>query len=346
MRKKTYKQHFVPKSYLKQWGEKDKVYITDIHNGKTYYRNISKLFLIEHIYSITLNEWSLVEDYIKFDFFDVLSEYNVYYNGNLLDNFGILNNLMNYDKFEITRGEKNISEKERKDVWDKIFNNYSDELEEKYAKCESEFAKTIFSNDQNIFNALLNNTKNKENIIKNIYLFAQQLYIRNPYIIMFHSNRINEIIENNKFRRLFKSFQIEGFNQRNLFPQGLNLRFLYNQTSESFVTSDIPVILDLCEYDDYKNNKIHGKFLLILSPKIAVIFFSNNNNQQKYELLSVDNDGVKVINKKIKDSCSNYYISSNLANDVIISDENDELNFYNYNCRGIFKLINEKIKRE
>ena len=40
-------------------------------------------------------------------------------------------------------------------------------------------------------NELLRIVRNKENIIKNTYLFAQQLYIRNPYIIMFHSNRIN-----------------------------------------------------------------------------------------------------------------------------------------------------------
>lgn len=343
MKHKTYKQHFIPRTYLRQWCTNNKVYVTDVNNEKTYHRNVSKLFLIEHIYSITLNEFSLIEDSIKYDFLDVLDEYIVYYNGEKLDKSEILDTIMYYDSFQIKKGDKIISKKAKEDLLEKLFNNYSDILEEKYAQYENKFAKTIFLNDENIFQSLLNNVGSYE-IISDIYLFAQQLYIRNPYIIMFHANRSGEKIEKNDFKRLFKRLQIEGFNHKNLFTKGLNLRFLYNQTNEKFVTSDIPVILDLCDYC-YENNVISGKFLLILSPNIAVIFFSQKDKtEQFYELCSIDINGVEIINKKIKESCSSYYVSCNKPNDTCFINENDSFNFYNYNCRGIFKLINEQIK--
>lgn len=340
---KTIRQHFVPQTYLKQWGNNNKVFITDVISKKTYKRDCKNIFFLDYLYSIYISLWSEVNFDVKKELLSPLYSYQVYYNNKEITGEELIDNINSFEQFIIKKSGKEISTKGKNDLWGKIINNYSCYIENSFSILETEFADKILKNYKNISNVLISSTEDSSDIIRRIYRLAQNLYARNPYTCYFHFRRIQN--EDSLFPQIFKSLQLLELQGYHLLPEGLNMNFLVNETNQEFITSDIPVLLDLCSYYT-ELGILEGCFLFTLSPKVAIIFSKSSERKYnkldiKYSISLASTETIDMINSRIKNSCNKFYISSNAPDNSEVGQDSEKLYFYFYNCRGVYELVNK-----
>lgn len=350
---KTIKQHFVPQCYLRQWSkDKKTIFINDCINHVSYKRKIENIFYLDKLYALGLSNINLIEN--KAELFDCCKEYTIVYNGKTLTSNDLDTIIRNFDSLIIKKNNVNISKKERLDLKEKIENSFSNEIEEDYSKFESVYNKKLFDKDfYDYFNNL--SLDKKQEIYNEIHNCANNFYKRNPHTMNFHIDYTLSSIffENEKelFKEskelIFKMIQ-KTFDKK--FIPNCNLVFLVNNTNISFITSDIPIMLDLAIVkEEYSNNLYKSLFYFPLSPKLAVrfCFLIKKDNilvqdkMNEYFFYSCNNlEDVKTLNNKMISNCSNYVISCD--NLYKIGTSNHRFDFNITNKRGIY---NKLIKR-
>lgn len=323
---KPKRHHYIPKVYLKQWEDKQKLIWYYNKKEKTVaHRNKDSVLYEEHLYSLTLREIYYLTPQQQEIFAEPLKEFDVYLDDKKLTTPEIIENLIRYNEFTIKKkDEKLVSHRQKGDLLEKVLNSKHFLIEEEYNRIENIWPDVVdfFENYKNM--VLQNNfVMPKENTLKKyadeLLNFILATYTRNPYNMLHRLEMLeqnhNIKLDNRHARTVFEKMQLLYLSgERNLFEKiDYDINLIFTTPETPFLTSDNPVILYGIIIE---NVGFTGIFWFPLSPNILVSL----SKKQKQDQLSIKpyiaaKETVMALNDMIRQYAEECFVSSVNIND-------------------------------
>ena len=155
--------HYVPRVYIKQWEDSEKLLWVYNKVGETYFHKSKNHILSEkNLYALTIEQFLYMTLEEKKVLIEPLAPFDVYLDGEKLYEEDILEKISEFDDFVIQKDGKTISNKYKLDIKDKICRKKVLTIEKKYQIIENEWKDIVdfFGKTENSFKEV--NSYNKE----------------------------------------------------------------------------------------------------------------------------------------------------------------------------------------
>lgn len=325
------KHHYVPKAYLQQWEDNEKLlWVYDLSTSTFSHKSKGSVLTEDYLYSITLREFNLLSRQQKEFFAEPLNDYQVFLDGNQLDKAGIIENLVRYDDFIIRKKDGlKVKAKHKESLLDAVFNQRHPLIEKLFGPIETSWPATVeFFEDWH--HAIISGQKSRfdANAIKlysdRLLNFILATYTRNPINILHSLNRIEEktesSIEAETRRYVFERIQLEyltdGRKMFNTYEYDIHL--IFAASGYFFLTTDNPVVVRHVHIEDVDFTgviwfPISPNCLVSLSKKTVDAIKSQEKTVFTYV---VAGESINTFNQYICENANRIIISSRKISDI------------------------------
>ena len=307
--------HYVPRVYIKQWEDSEKLLWVYNKVGETYFHKSKNHILSEkNLYALTIEQFLYMTLEEKKVLIEPLAPFDVYLDGEKLYEEDILEKISEFDDFVIQKDGKTISNKYKLDIKDKICRKKVLTIEKKYQIIENEWKDIVdfFERYRKMFvqgNIIFPVLETVEDYGKKLLNFICSMYTRNPFatskLIYNVEQKNSRQLEKEQVYTVFEELQKNYLeNKRHLLNiEKYNLHLCFTDGSSPFFTCDNPVII----------NGVSEKYAGIwfpVSPTIFAALSAKHGERMLVEPCILAKEKVNDLNIMVKENAVEVFISS------------------------------------